>query len=136
NFNFTTLNLIPTTASSLWHLGKADDFGPAPAVLAFNVFTPNNLNVESRIDLRTNSAYYFSQSNKLILVGPAFAYRLHRRFSLGVAVWGAVNLYSATTQFTDSREQRLDGINTFITAFTTEESQNAGLLGSIGARYD
>jgi long-chain fatty acid transport protein len=136
DFKYSTLNLVPTTASSLWHLGPSTPESPAPLVLAINVFTPITYQLDNRSDVREGAVTLFqSVQDKTLLFGPSLSYRYSPRLGLGVALYGSLHSFAQRLDLTDVTPRETGGSD-FRQLFISREEQNVGALAEVGARYE
>ncbi len=137
SFNYSTVNLIPTTASSLWHLGESTLEEPSPFILAFNVFAPGNFQFQQRTTIRDGAVnLYLSTLERLLLLGPTFAYRAHPRFAVGISLHGQINTFNSVLTLSDVRETGTDGINSFINYTSSQDILNLGMVAALGVRWE
>jgi long-chain fatty acid transport protein len=136
DFEYATLNLVPTTASSLWHLGESTPEGPAPLVLAINVFTPITFQLDDRSDVRGGEVTLFqSEQDKTLLIGPSLSYRYSPRLAVGAALYGSLHSFAQRLDLTDVTAREAGGAD-FVQLFLSREERNLGLLAQVGARYE
>ncbi len=136
DFNYSTLNLVPINASSLWHFGKAEEGKSAPWVFAFSVFTPSSVSVETRNDLLGGAINFFLDTRqKNVHLGPTLAYRLSDRLSLGLSVFGVVHTESDRADYTALVPSMEAGKKSFAHLTVSREQFDVGLLGSLGVRF-
>ncbi len=135
DFSYTNLNLFPTTASTLWHLGESSPGKPARWVLTFGIFSPGNYQLDQRADVNGGGTTLFlGITEKTLLPGISLAYRASERFSVGAAVFGQYHTLTERADLTDSRPSQQAGFNNFIQVTSSREQSNLGVLGSLGAR--
>ncbi len=136
DFTYSTINLLPINASSLWHLGKAEEGSAAPWVVAFSVFAPSTLSVDTRNDVRDGAiSFFFSSTEKNLQIGPTLAYRSSPRWSFGVSLFGLVHTQSDRVDYTGIVPSMTAGKNNFIQLTISKEQFNVGLLAAAGARW-
>jgi long-chain fatty acid transport protein len=136
DFEYSTLNLVPTTASSLWHLGESTPEGPPPLVLAINVFTPITFQLDDRSDVRGGEVTLFqSVQDKTLLIGPSLSYRYTPKLALGAALYGSLHSFAQRLDLTDVAPREAGGAD-FVQLFLSREEQNIGAMAQVGARYE
>lgn len=135
-FTYSTINLVPSTAGSLWHLGTSPFEGvPSKWVLALNVFTPSMFQLEQRTDTAGGvSNVFLSQSQRRLYAGPTVAYRVNHRVGLGLSVHGQLDTLARTISVLERAPQVDNQVNTFIGATQAVDAQAIGLDFSLGVR--
>ncbi len=134
DFSYGTINLVPATSSSLFHIGPASDDELSPWVLCINVYAPGNFNLDNRQTIVQGPKSFTmrrTQRDRQLFAGPTIARRMGARWSLGVSLFGSIHL------------SELEGSNVLgstdppiVTEVTyAESSTNVGLMGSAGIRF-
>lgn len=138
NFSYGTINLIPSTAGSLWHLGKpAEDGTPSRWALALNVFAPATFQFEHRSDVGNGATnLWISIARKRLYAGPTLAVRINDRFSVGASIHGQLDTNTRHTSVLQRAEQIPGTINQFVSYAESIDLTNVGLGGALGVRVE
>ncbi len=136
DFTYSTLNLIPTTASSLYHFGeKGPQGGPGRWAFLFNVFSPATFELDSRSDLQGTTTLFQSFKEQTILVGPSLAHRYSDRLGLGVALYGSLHTFTQRLDLTNIAPSATASGNDFQQVTLSRDQTNFGAHLSAGARW-
>ncbi|MBX7098504.1 MAG: outer membrane protein transport protein [Myxococcaceae bacterium] len=135
-FSYSTINLVPSTAGSLWHLGSSPFEGvPSKWVLALNVFTPSMFQLEQRTDTAGGvSNVYQSQSQRRLYAGPTLAYRVNHRVGIGLSLHGQLDTATRTLSVLERAPQMMNQVNTFLGVTQAVDAQAIGLGFALGIR--
>lgn len=134
--NYSTLNLIPATSSSLFHLGSGTEQEPSPWVFCFNVFAPGNFSQQQRTIIEERISLKTSLSQRHLLAGPTLAVKLNEKWALGVSAFGSLNTVDSEVSLVGGSFDA-KGVPTQIVDLSySESSMNFGLAVSAGARFN
>lgn len=130
SYSFSNLNLIPSAANTLLHLGKRDGERPSPWVLVLNILTPYSYEVDQRATARAGMTTAFvATTDTTILVGPSIAWRAAPTWSFGLALYGMFHTLLQRADVT------VLGPGSITQVTVNEDARNLGLLAALGAQY-
>jgi hypothetical protein len=138
DFTYSTLNLIPTTTASLWHLGpRREGDLPSRWVLALNLYAPVSFQVSNRVEAeRGNTVVSLSSNQRRLFAGPTVAVRITERFSLGASLYGQIDTYTFSLDLLKRFSDQPGVVNSFVDATVYRDYTAFGLTGAFGLRFE
>jgi len=131
DYSYNNYNVIPTSVSTLVKLGKSRRWS-----FTINLFTPGSYEIEGRATTNgANATLFRSTSDKLLMVGAGFSYRINSRVAFGAVLYGIYHQYRSSFDLTDIVP--LEGGGVDLLQFTQSEQQlNFGYTGAVGLRWE
>lgn len=137
DFDYRSVNIVPSAASSLSHLGASTRERPSRWVFTFNVFAPQTLQVSQRSILnRGETTLFTTYDEKALLVGPTLSLRLSDRLAVGLSLYGSYHALATRTDLTDVFGAVMSTASDFIQLTLNNDASNLGLVAAAGARWE
>lgn len=138
DFSYSGVNIIPSAASSLSHLGASSREHPSRWVFVFNVFAPQTFQLNERSVLNNGATTLFSSwDESTLLAGPSLSLRLSDRLAVGIAAFGAYHSLTTRSDITDTFSGAPMGTaSDFIQATSNHSQSDIGVVLSAGVRWE